>query len=507
MILIAFSVTNRDILYPIITLLPQIEKTQFMPQKSSTQFSCHFSSDFTHSFAPDILREYDIRGTIGKNLSAADGRELGRRFGTWVVQNYSEQNPPLVAVGRDGRLSSPELFLNLTYGLREAGVNVLDIGIGPTPMLYFATKTTPVVAGIMITGSHNPKDDNGFKITLKDDPFFGDQIKGLAHQSFIPAETIGTLESIEIFKSYVERLLTDYSTLQPNQNRLKIAWDAGNGAGGDVVELLTQHINADHILLNTTIDGTFPNHHPDPSVEENLIQLRQAIQDHECDVGIAFDGDADRIGILDGQGRIFWGDQLLMVLAQALLAEKPDSIIIADVKSSQGLFDLVNQLGGTAHMGRTGHSLIKKMMKETSAHLSGEMSGHVFYADKYYGYDDGLYAAIRLINILQASHKTAAQIYDDLPKFHATPELRIDCPDDQKFQIIDIMKNDLKKQGEVFSDIDGIRLTNTQGWWLIRASNTQPIIVARCESKTPKGLAILTKHLKQVLSKHSLNFH
>ena len=476
-----------------------------MPHNSSTPFSCNFSDDFAHNFTPIILREYDIRGTIGKNLNAADGRELGRRFGTWIVQNYPDQNSRLVAVGRDGRLSSPELFLNLTYGLREAGVNVLDIGIGPTPMLYFATKTTPVVAGIMITGSHNPKNDNGFKITLKNDPFFGEQIKALAHQSFIPAQTKGTLESIEILESYIQRLLTDYNPLQPGQKRLKIAWDAGNGAGGEVVELLAQHIDAEYILLNTTIDGTFPNHHPDPSVEGNLIQLRQAIQDHGCDVGIAFDGDADRIGILDSYGRIFWGDQLLMVLAQALLAEKPDGIIIADVKSSQGLFDLVKKLGGTAHMGRTGHSLIKKMMKETGAHLSGEMSGHVFFADKYYGYDDGLYAAIRLINILQTSNKTTAQIYDDLPKFHATPELRIDCPDDQKFQIIEAMKNDLTKQGETFCDIDGIRLTNTHGWWLIRASNTQPIIVARCESKTPEGLAILTEHLKQILSKHSLN--
>lgn len=507
MIPIAFSVTNKDILYPIIALLPQIETTQFMSQKSSTQFSCHFSDDFSHAFAPEVLREYDIRGTIGKNLSAADGRELGRRFGTWVVQNYSEQNPPLVAVGRDGRLSSPELFLNLTHGLREAGVNVLDIGVGPTPMLYFATKTTPVVAGIMITGSHNPKDDNGFKITLKDDPFFGDQIKALTHQSFIAAQTIGTLESIEILESYTKRLLKDYNPLQSGQKSLKIAWDAGNGAGGEIVEHLAQHIDAEHILLNTAIDGTFPNHHPDPSVEENLVQLRQAIQGHGCDVGIAFDGDADRIGILDDQGRIFWGDQLLMVLAKALLAETPDGIIIADVKSSQGLFDLVKTLGGTAHMGRTGHSLIKKMMKETGAHLSGEMSGHVFYADKYYGYDDGLYAAIRLINILQASKNSTAQIYDDLPKFYATPELRIECPDDQKFQIIEAMKKDLIAKGEVFSDIDGIRLTNAHGWWLIRASNTQPIIVARCESKTSEGLATLTAHLKQILSKYSLNIH
>lgn len=468
-------------------------------------FSQTFPNDFSHTFSPEILREYDIRGTIGKNLSPADGRELGRRFGTWLVQNHSQGTLLLVAVGRDGRLSSPELFLNLTYGLREAGVNVLDVGVGPTPMLYYATKTTPVVAGIMITGSHNPKDDNGFKITMKNDPFFGDQIKALAHQSFVPGQAMGTLESIEVLESYVKRLLHDYAPLQTGQNRLKIAWDAGNGAGGEVVELLAQHIDAEHILLNTTIDGTFPNHHPDPSVEENLIQLRQAIQDYGCDVGIAFDGDADRIGILDGHGRIFWGDQLLMVLAQALLAERPDGIIIADVKSSQGLFDLVEQLGGKAYMGRTGHSLIKKMMKETGAHLSGEMSGHVFYADKYYGYDDGLYAAIRLINILQASKKSAAEIYDDLPKFYATPELRIDCADDQKFQVIEDMKKDLNKQGAVFSDIDGIRLTNAHGWWLIRASNTQPIIVARCESKTSEGLSILTDHLEMVLANYALS--
>lgn len=451
---------------------------------------------------PEILREYDIRGTIGKNINFSDALELGRRFGTWLIQK-GYQNP-LVAVGRDGRLSSPDLFLNLTQGLRDAGIDVLDIGIGPTPMLYFATKVTPAVAGIMITGSHNPKEDNGFKITLKEDPFFGQQIQSLSTQDFLPSAQKGTLESIEILPSYVQRLLQDYNVPSPKNKKLKIAWDPGNGASGEVVELLTHNLQGEHILLNTEIDGHFPNHHPDPSIEENVNQLREATCNHHCNLGIAFDGDADRIGVLDEKGRLIPGDQLFLLLAQALLKEIPGATIIADIKTSQTVFDALQKNGAKVHMGKSGHSLIKNMMKKTTAHFAGEMSGHVFYADKYYGYDDGLYAAIRLLNLLQESPLSLAQLYDEIPKHHSTPEIRLSCDDSQKFIMIDQIRETLYQHEEKFNDIDGIRLSNEHGWWLIRASNTQPAIIVRCESPTKEGLECLKKQIQILLQPYNL---
>ncbi len=449
----------------------------------------------TYHFNPHILREYDIRGTIGKNLSTQDALEVGRRFGTWLRQ----QNETLICLGRDGRLSSPDLHAALTQGLREAGVTILDIGVCPTPMLYYAVKTTPAFAGIMITGSHNPKDDNGFKITLKTIPFFGQSIRDLAQQAFIQSDKLGDVEHIDIRESYVQRLAQDYT---PFGKRLKLAWDPGNGAAGEIVEMLIQHIDADHIVINSKIDGNFPNHHPDPSVDKNLEQLRAVIQEHQCDAGIAFDGDADRIGVLDERGRSFMGDQILMVFAQEVLSRLPGAKIIGDVKTSQAFYDMIPAWGGQALMCRTGHSFVKIMAHEEKAALAGEVSGHIFFSDQYYGYDDAVYAAVRFVNILQASDQTCSEIYDSLPVFFSTPELRIDCPDDVKFSVIDAMVQDFKSRGISFSDIDGLRYQDEHGWWLIRASNTQPALVGRCESTTPEGLDALKQHLDENLSKH-----
>ena len=449
----------------------------------------------SHQFNPHILREYDIRGTIGRNLSAADALEVGRRFGTWV----REQGEFLICLGRDGRLSSPELHANLTQGLQEAGLTILDIGVGPTPMLYFAVKTTPAFAGIMITGSHNPKDDNGFKITLKTKPFFGQSIRDLAQQPFVKAEVRGEVEHIDVREAYVNRLIQDY---EKPEKRLKLAWDPGNGAAGEIVEMLIQFIDADHIVINSTIDGNFPNHHPDPSVDQNLEQLRAVIMEHDCDAGIAFDGDADRIGVLDQQGRSFMGDQILMVFAREILSRLPGAKIIGDVKTSQAFYDMIPELGGTAIMCRTGHSFVKIMAQEEGAALAGEVSGHIFFSDKYYGYDDAVYAAVRFINILQASSQTCADLYDSLPVFYSTPELRIDCPDDVKFSVIESMNQDFKARGINFSDIDGLRYQDDHGWWLIRASNTQAALVGRCESTTPQGLDVLKHHLDENLARH-----
>ena len=449
----------------------------------------------SHQFNPHILREYDIRGTIGKNLSEADALEVGRRFGTWLCQ----QGESLICLGRDGRLSSPGLHAQLTQGLREAGVTILDIGVGPTPMLYYAVKTTPAFAGIMITGSHNPKDDNGFKITLKTKPFFGQSIRDLAQQAFIKSERLGDVEHIDIRDSYVQRLAQDYTK---SSKRLKLAWDPGNGASGEIVELLTQYIDADHIIINSKIDGNFPNHHPDPSVDKNLEQLRAVIKENNCDAGIAFDGDADRIGVLDQHGRAFMGDQILMIFAREILSRIPGATIIGDVKTSQAFYDMIPALGGQALMCRTGHSFVKIMAQEKQAALAGEVSGHIFFSDKYYGYDDAVYAAVRFINILQESSLTCADLYDSLPVFYSTPELRIDCPDEIKFSVIDAMTQDFKARGIKFSDIDGLRYQDENGWWLIRASNTQPALVGRCESTTPEGLETLKKHLDENLANH-----
>lgn len=447
-----------------------------------------------HQFNPHILREYDIRGTINKNLGVYDALEVGRRFGTWVQQ----QGENTVCLARDGRLSSPELHTYMTKGLIEAGITVLDAGIGPTPMLYFATRITPAFAGIMITGSHNPKDDNGFKITLKHVPFFGESIRNLATQTFIKSSQPGTVQHIDIQHEYIRRLLQDY---EPPRKRLKLAWDPGNGAAGDIIESLIQRIDADHILINNTIDGNFPNHHPDPSVDKNLEQLRSVIKEHGCDAGIAFDGDADRLGILDQHGRAFMGDQLLTVFAQDVLATHPGAKIIGDVKTSRVFYDIVSQSGGQALMCRTGHSFIKIMLHEEKAVLAGEVSGHIFFADKYYGFDDAIYAAIRFINILQATNFSCADLYDNLPTYYSTPEIRIDCPDDIKFDIINNMKADFKLKNIEFSDIDGLRYQNDHGWWLIRASNTQPALVGRCEASTPESLAALKQHLQENLGR------
>lgn len=448
-----------------------------------------------HSFNNTIFREYDIRGTVNKNLFIADAYEIGRRFATILQETHKN---PLICVGRDGRLSSPELTAALIQGLRETGANILDIGMGPTPMLYYSTKITPAVAGIMVTGSHNPADDNGFKITLKELPFFGTQLQELKNVTPLKSDTMGSLEFIDIREQYIDRLLIDYP--KKTTQKLKIAWDCGNGAGGEIIELLTARLDNHSILLNTTIDGTFPAHHPDPTVEENLIQLRDAVASHHCDIGIAFDGDADRIGVIDGKGRIIWGDQLLCLLAEEVLRNNPGAKIIGDVKSSQALFDYIEQLDGIPIMAKTGHSNIKTLIIETNAALAGEMSGHIFFADSYYGYDDAIYAAIRLLGFLETQDKPLHALYDALPKYYNTPEIRLPCSEEEKFGIVENIRADLEKQGANFINIDGVRVKTEAGWWLVRASNTQSILVARCEAYTQSQLPNLISHMKTFLA-------
>jgi phosphomannomutase len=438
-----------------------------------------------HHFNPTILREYDIRGVVGETLGEADARAIGRAF----ARILAERGGRRVAVGYDGRLSSPALEAALVVGLTESGSDVVRVGLGPTPMLYFAAFTLDVDAGIMITGSHNPADYNGFKMVVRKQPFFGPDIQRLGRIAAAGDFTagFGTVGEQRVFDPYVERLLRDYDGTRP----LKIAWDAGNGATGAALVSLTARLPGEHILLNQTIDGSFPAHHPDPTEPKNLVQLQAAVAEHRCDFGIAFDGDGDRIGVVDGEGRILWGDQLMVLFAKDIITALPGATIIADVKASQVLFDEIARMGGIPLMWRTGHSLIKTKMAETGAPLAGEMSGHIFFADRYYGYDDALYAAVRLLGILARATSSLAALRDRLPAVVNTPELRFTCSETRKFAVVQEVQARLRQAGAEMSDIDGVRVRTADGWWLLRASNTQDVLVARAEARDEAGLGRL----------------
>lgn len=447
-----------------------------------------------HRFDPTILREYDVRGVVGKTLSTADAEALGRAFGTRVARDGGRR----VSVGRDGRLSSPDMEAAVVAGLRAAGIDVLRVGGCPTPALYFSVYELKTDGGIMITGSHNPPDYNGFKMMIGTRPFFGADIQTLgpiaANGDY--TEGAGTVEDVDLFETYVARLMKDYRPGKP----LTVVWDCGNGATGPAVEALVARLPGTHTVLFPEVDGTFPNHHPDPTVPETLEILRAAVAEAGADLGIAFDGDGDRIGVIDEKGRVLWGDQLVAIYATEILAEHPGATIIADVKASQVLYDRIAELGGKPLMWKTGHSLIKTKMAETGAPLAGEMSGHLFFKDRYYGFDDALYAAIRLLSLLARSDRPVSAMRDDLPTVLNTPEVRFQCSDERKFAAVDEVKASLAGQSGIqVNDVDGVRVTSADGWWLLRASNTQDVLVARCESKTQPGLDRLKGQLRAAL--------
>src|SRR5262252_3544326 len=439
-----------------------------------------------HRFDPTILREYDIRGIVGETLSNADARAIGRAYAVMLADAGGHR----LAVGYDGRLTSPELEAALVDGLAIEGADIVRIGLGPTPMLYYAAATLGVDGGIMVTGSHNPPDHNGFKFVLQGKPFYGAAIQRLGKVALelgASRRARGRVAEHAVRGDYVARLARDYN----GSNPLAVAWDVGNGATGEVVQELTARLPGKHILLNETIDGTFPAHHPDPTIPENLVQLQQAVAREHCDLGIAFDGDGDRIGVVDGRGRILWGDQLMVVLARDVLARHPGAAIIADVKASQVLFDEIERMKGRPVMAATGHSLIKAKLAEMRAPLAGEMSGHIFYADGYYGFDDAVYVAVRLLGILSRSAKSLAALRDALPHVVNTPELRFPCSEERKFKVIEEVRSRLAASGAEVNDIDGVRVKTADGWWLLRASNTQDVLVARCEAPDETRLARL----------------
>ena len=445
----------------------------------------------------NIFREYDIRGIVGEQLTDRAVTTLGRAIGAFFVKNKARR----VAVGFDARESSSGFCSLLTHSLNESGVAVVQIGMVPTPVLYHTVFTKPVEGGVMITGSHNPADHNGFKICLGRQTLFGEQIQEirvLAKQ----AET-RAVASMPSRQASAERLdvLDDYVTdvtsgIRMGPRKLRVVVDGGNGMGGVTAVPVFEKLGVELIKLYTEPDSRFPNHHPDPTVTENLVDIIEAVTAYNADIGIAFDGDGDRIGVIDEAGRIIWGDELMVLLSRSVLAERPGSTIIAEVKCSQRLFDDMEQHGGTPVMWKAGHSLIKAKMKETNAALAGEMSGHIFFADRFYGFDDATYAGARVLEILSSTDKKLSELLADLPPSFLTPELRVPCPDETKFDVVAKIAEYFSATNEVIT-IDGARIIFEHGWGLVRASNTQAILVLRFEADSAEHLDLIRKTIEE----------
>jgi phosphomannomutase len=441
----------------------------------------------------NIVREYDIRGIYGKNLFAENGYNIGKGLGTKAI----EKGTPIINLGYDGRFSSPELSSNLIQGILDSGCDVNNIGLVPSPLLYFSNFHLNVDYGIVVTASHNPKEYNGFKIVSQKERFYGADLKTFAE--FVNAGEFasgkGTEHKIDLSEPYLSGLLDlvkDYDL-----SNLKIAFDPACGAGGEITKILTDRLSSKTFLINEKIDGDFPAHDPDPTIEKNLEQLKTLVTKNYCDLGIALDGDADRVGVIDDEGAVIWGDQLVTLFAKDQIENNKTSkklTIIADVKASKVFSDKVKEFGGTPLIWRTGHSLIKAKMKETGAALAGEMSGHVFFKENN-GYDDGIYAAMKLIQIIAKTGIKLSDFRKSLPKTFSTNEEKISCPDDKKFIAIDSIKAKLRTENIAFIDIDGVRVESEKGWWLIRASNTSPNLTTRCEAYQEQDLEPLKTQL------------
>jgi phosphomannomutase / phosphoglucomutase len=431
---------------------------------------------------PTIFREYDIRGIAETDLASADVADLGRALGTYMLRQAGAR----VNLGRDCRLSSPRLHSALLEGLLSTGCEVTDIGVVPTPLLYFSAVHLEADGAIMITGSHNPSEFNGFKSVCGAGSLHGETIQNI--RRLIEARDFatghGTRHSMDVIPAYLDELSPQFDFAR----RVKVVLDAGNGTAGPVIHQLLKRLNVEVTELFYEMDGRFPNHHPDPTVPANLKDLRAAVLAQKAEMGIAFDGDSDRIGAVDENGEVIYGDLLLLIYAREILTRKPGATFIGEVKCSQLLYDELKRLGGNPIMYKTGHSLIKAKMKEEHAELAGEMSGHMFFADRYFGYDDALYAACRLIEIVAKSGKPLSAQLDGLPKLISTPEIRVDCPDETKFAVVARVAEQFRKTHEVI-DVDGVRVLFDQGWGLLRASNTQPVLVMRFEAASQELLA------------------
>ncbi len=449
---------------------------------------------------PTIFREYDIRGIADREFLSPDIENLGRAIGTYLKRRAGKA----VALGRDTRLSSDRLRDALAKGLVAAGCDVTDVGCVPTPLVYYSVIRLQQAGAVMITGSHNPPEYNGFKIVCGSGTIHGAEIQELRRiiEQGDYESGGGSLKTDDVVTPYVEELARQFRF----ERRVKLVADAGNGTAGPVIHRLFEKLNVEVTELFFDMDGNFPNHHPDPTLPENLAALTRVVRESGADLGIAFDGDADRIGAIDDKGNILWGDQLLLIYAREILQRKPGATFIGEVKCSQVMYDELRRLGGNPIMFKTGHSLIKAKMKEVRAELAGEMSGHMFFADRYYGYDDALYAALRLIEIVARSGKPLSAQLEGLPRVVATPEIRVECPDEVKFEVVRRVAAHFRKTHQVV-DIDGARVLFPQGWGLVRASNTQPILVLRFEAADNSLLAGYRREVEAVVEQAKAMVH
>ena len=441
---------------------------------------------------PRVFREYDIRGVADRDFTDDFVRNLGRAYAADIRRHAGDADKVTVAIGTDCRTTSPRLRTGFVDGVNERGVDVIDIGVVATPVLYFAAHHFATDGAVVITGSHNPPPDNGFKLLRGKASMHGDDIRALrtamqaADWGEAPAR--GTVTQKDAMTPYV-----DYakSQLRLGERRFKIVVDAGNGTGGPIAVRLYEALGFDVVPLFCDPDGSFPNHHPDPTVPKNLVDLQNKVQAEGAELGIALDGDADRLGAVDGNGRIIWGDQLMILFGRAILEEEPGATFIGEVKCSQALYDELEKAGGKPLMWKVGHSLIKTKMKEMGAALAGEMSGHIFFANRYLGFDDGVYSGARLLELVSSSERSLADHYDTLPVMHNTPEIRMEVPEDIKFELVARTVERMRGRDDVKSvvDVDGVRANFGDGWELVRASNTQPALVMRCEAVSAERVA------------------
>jgi len=457
---------------------------------------------------PNIFREYDIRGVVEKDLTPEVVEDIGRAFGTEMMHAGHKR----ISLGRDGRLSSPKLHDSFVKALLSTGIEILDIGVCPTPLLYFSLFAHPVQGGVMITGSHNPAEFNGFKLCRGNETIYGDHIQQIRRRieskSYVQA-TGQVKNHSDIIKTYINYLSDQFKN---KADRFRVVVDSGNGTAGPVAPDLFRLMGCEVVELYSEMDGRFPNHHPDPTVPENLDELVKRVKSERAAMGIGFDGDADRLGVIDEKGEVIWGDRLLIIFARDILKRHPKATVVSEVKCSQQLFDDVVDHGGQAIMWKAGHSLIKAKMRETGAALAGEMSGHFCFADRYYGYDDAIYAACRLIEIVARAGQPISRLLSDLPVTYSTPEIRVDCPDEIKFKLVEHVKQAwsgsprmLGEQVKII-DVDGLRIQFEDGWGLLRASNTQPALVLRSEAKTPKRLDEIQAFIQTAISRARTDF-
>jgi len=444
---------------------------------------------------PQIFREYDIRGIVDKDLTVENVEVLGRGIGTYFRRNKKKE----VALGRDCRLSSPSYAEAITRGLLSTGCNVVDLATIPTPILYFSIYYKKIEAGVMITGSHNPPEYNGFKVMCGEETLYGEAIqeiyKIIRSNEFIK-EKGGMRSSSSVIPEYQNYLLKNISL----KKKLKVVIDAGNGTAGFVAVPIFKKLGCQVIELYCEMDGTFPHHHPDPTLPDALKDLIKKVKEEKAHLGIGYDGDGDRLGIIDDEGRIIWGDQLMIIFTRSVLPSNPGASVISDVKSSKLLYEEIERLGGRPIMWKTGHSLIKKKIKEEKAPLAGEMSGHIFFADRFFGFDDAIYSSLRLLEILSRSKEKLSQLLADLPITFRTPEIRIYASDEVKFKIVEEVKKELSQRYPII-DIDGVRAIYPKGWGLVRASNTQAILVLRFEAETEEDLEAIRKDVSKTMER------